>query len=294
MFFICIISGCGDDSTTKYGEIQLLGTTPEDGGTISVSGELEMVFDGPIGGVTVDGMRSTIIADQIASMQIADLGEVTPGTRKTVTISWVNLDYSFVGTRTISFTLTPAPATTVEVDPPGGIIRSNTGFTLTFDQPVRAVAVNDRDAVGSARNWKVSPPLWQGSGSLDIIWVNLDGSRHTITVGPYTVEDNGGGSPPEITSWTVADGATDVDPVAINAGGIRINFTEPVAGTIKLTDEAGVDLNWISNVAGQTATLTAVAGRELVNETTYKIEIDVRDCVGHRLQVTITFVTKPE
>ena len=61
-----------------------------------------------------------------------------------------------------------------------------------------------------------------------------------------------------------------------------------------ITDEAGVDLNWVATVAGQTATLTAVAGQEMVNETTYKIEIDVQDGSGHPLQTTITFVTKPK
>ena len=59
---------------------------------------------------------------------------------------------------------------------------------------------------------------------------------------------------------------------------------EDVAGSIKLTDEAGADLNWIATVAGQTATLTAVAGQELVNETTYKVEIDVHDGGGNQTQ----------
>ena len=103
-------------------------------------------------------------------------------------------------------------------------------------------------------------------------------------------------SPPAIptSGYSEADGANDVDPAPINAGGFRFDFDEPVTGTIKLTDEAGADLNWIANVAGQTATLTAVAGQELVNETTYKIEIDVADGAGNPLQTTITFVTKPK
>ena len=97
---------------------------------------------------------------------------------------------------------------------------------------------------------------------------------------------------PVITSGTVANGDVDVDPAPINAGSFRYDFDEPITGTIKLTDEAGVNLNWIANVRGHTATLTAVAGQELVNETTYKIEIDVKDGAGNRTQMTITFVTK--
>jgi hypothetical protein len=91
----------------------------------------------------------------------------------------------------------------------------------------------------------------------------------------------------------VADGSVNVNPAVMNAG-IRFDFDEDVTGTIKLTDEAGADLNWIASVFGQIAILTPVAGQELVNETTYKIEIDVADGAGLPLQRTITFVTKPK
>ena len=95
-----------------------------------------------------------------------------------------------------------------------------------------------------------------------------------------------------IASGTVADGDADVDPAPVNAGGFRFDFDEAVTGSIKLTDEAGADLNWIANVGGQTATLTAVAGQEIANETTYKIEIDVQDGAGNATTTTITFVTE--
>ena len=110
-------------------------------------------------------------------------------------------------------------------------------------------------------------------------------------VGPYTVRvpDT---TPPSIADGTVADGAVDVDPAPRNAGGFRFDFDERITGTVKLTDEAGADLNWTAVVANQTATLTARAGEKLVHETTYKIEIDVQDEAGNPLQTTITFVTK--
>ena len=80
----------------------------------------------------------------------------------------------------------------------------------------------------------------------------------------------------------------------INTGGLRFDFDEPVTGTIKLTDEAGADLNWIANVAGQTATLTAIAGQELVNETTYKIQIDVQDSnAGNSLRQRLLSLPNP-
>jgi len=45
-------------------------------------------------------------------------------------------------------------------------------------------------------------------------------------------------------------------------------------------------------VENQTATLTPIAGQKLLNGTTYKIEIDVRDRGGWRTQATFSFVTK--
>ena len=191
------------------------------------------------------------------------------------------------------------PTITVIVDPAPSAnlnwaIARNTEFTLTFSEAVIAVTVNDTPASGSGLNWKWSaPPLPYGPFKLNIKWKNRDGSKGFSTAGPYRAADVNV-SPPAITIGTVADGAADVNPAPINAGGFRFDFDEPVTGTIKLTDEAGADLNWIATVAGQTATLTAVAGQELVNETTYKIEIDVHDGGGNATRTTITFVTKPK
>ena len=182
------------------------------------------------------------------------------------------------------------------VDPPPGsdIDVDRTEFTLRC-QDVVAVTVNGATATGSGRNWNVwSYNLsleWKAGQVLEIEWKTRDGSAGSQSVGPYTVWIVHH-EPPSITSGTVADGDADIDPAPINAGGFRYDFDEPVTGAIKLTDEAGADLNWIANVAGQTAT-TAVAGQEL-NETTYKIEIDVADGAGNPLQTTITFVTKPK
>ena len=189
----------------------------------------------------------------------------------------------------------PPDATMVTVDPaPGGVIPSTQSFTLTFDQGVTAATVNGTAATGAGLNWTASPALSQGPGqSLNIGWTNRSGSSGSQAVGPYEVSDPDT-DPPTITSGTVDDGAADVDPAPINAGGFRFDFNEPVNGSVKLTDEAGADLNWIANVAGQTATLTAVAGQELANETTYIVEISVADGSNNALDAKITFVTKPK
>ena len=188
----------------------------------------------------------------------------------------------------------PPSATMVTVDPAAGAtVPSNQQFSLVFDQGVTAATVNGAAATGSGLNWSASPALAQGSATLNVGWTNRDGSTGSEAVGPYTVSDPDVDAP-MIASGTVADGDADVDPAPVNAGGFRFDFDEAVTGSIKLTDEAGADLNWIANVGGQTATLTAVAGQEIANETTYKVEIDVQDGAGNATTTTITFVTKPK
>ena len=188
----------------------------------------------------------------------------------------------------------PPSATMVTVDPAAGAtVPSNQQFSLVFDQGVTAATVNGAAATGSGLNWSASPALAQGSATLNVGWTNRDGTTGSQAVGPYTIDDPDVEAP-MIASGTVADGDADVDPAPINADGFRFDFSEAVTGTIKLTDEAGADLNWTPNVGAQTATLGVVAGQELANETTYIVEIDVQDGAGNATTTKITFVTKPK
>ena len=122
-------------------------------------------------------------------------------------------------------------ATMVVVDPAlgGDYIPTNTEFTLSFNRQVVAVTVNDTPAVGSGMVWKVWLPLWVGPGqALNVKWVNRDGSTDTIKVGPYWIADVHG-EPPVITSGTVTDGETDVDPaqsMRVASGLISMNVLQ--------------------------------------------------------------------
>ena len=303
MCIICITNGCSDDDPIEADEIRLLSTVPEDCRIVSPTGELTIIFDGFPTSVYVDG-KLAIIQGNTAIVKVSDLPNLRPGTDNTVTIEWRNQENLLVGSETITVTvLEPVTVTvTVVVDPappenPNLLVGTNMEFTLSFSKEVVAVMVNCVPAMGSGFNWKWTSylhlPLGPGQ-FLDIQWTDEDGFTGAIKIGPYNFTDNENVQPPSIADGTVSDGDVDIDPMPINAGGLRYDFDEPVTGTIKLTDEAGVDLNWTGTVAGQTATLTAVAGQELVNETTYKVEIDIADGAGLPLQVTITFVTKPK
>ena len=171
----------------------------------------------------------------------------------------------------------------------------HTQFVLDLYVGVAAVNVNNIPATGAGRNWMVMPGLEVGTARLNIEWINRDGSRDATTIGPYVVVAGPDAlESPAFTHGTVRNGEADVDPAPINANGLLFVFNEPVMGAIKLTDEACADLNWTGTVDDRTAALTPVAGQELVNNTVYKVEIDVQDGGGNRFRATITFVTKPK
>ena len=185
----------------------------------------------------------------------------------------------------------PPPATDVEVSPvPGTTILPDPRFVLTFDQSIIAATVNRFSATGFGLSWRVFPTLAVGSVFLNVEWTNQDGSTGSKVVGPYAVRDPDT-TPPRIVSGTVANREIKVDPGSINAGGFRYDFDEPVTGSIKLLDSSGIAFNWIASVAGQTATLAPVAGQALGLESTYFVEIDVRDTAGNPSQIRIVFVT---
>ena len=182
--------------------------------------------------------------------------------------------------------------TTIEITPavPPPIV---VGQTLQLS--ATSADSNNNLIAGAGVNWATSNPsvadinptglvITRSNGRTTII-ASSGGFSHTVTI---TVPDTTG---PSVVSGTVSHGDIKIDIGPINAGGFRFDFDEPIIGSIKLTDEAGVNLNWIANVLGQTATLTVVPGKELVDGKTYKIEIDVKNGADNKTKQTITFVT---
>ena len=293
MLILGIFTGCGDEDPTAYDEINLIATVPEDGGIISTTGELRLFFDSPPQSVSVNG-KAARIKGNTATAQIRRFPNLIPGTDRTLSIEWRNLGDSVAGTKTIRLTVVKR-ATRVMVDPLGGVVQQGGAeFTLKFDAEVRAAWVNDTPATGSGRNWTVWSILPYGYVVLNIEWINRDGSAGAMEVGPYEAATGHPDEPVIRGGGTVTDGETDVDPAPINASGFWFGFDQDVTGTIKLTDEAGADLNWIGWVEGSKATLVPIAGQELLNATTYRIEIDIQNGHGMRTQARITFVTKPK
>jgi hypothetical protein len=174
-------------------------------------------------------------------------------------------------------------ATTVTANPAGGsTVPGNATITLTFDQAVKAVA----GATGSGKVWTI--PV---AANLSVTWTNQDGSAGGPVAFTYTLqaEDK---TAPTIASGSVSNGDKDVEVDPLNTGGISLTFSEDVTGNIKITLEDGTDLGWIGTVSGKTAKLELVKGKDLANETTYKIAGAVKDGAGNETKIDITFVTK--
>ena len=176
------------------------------------------------------------------------------------------------------------------------------GVRVTFDEPAPTPVVNpepadaNRDGVVNVLDLVLVSQYFgqahrqadiNGDGIVNILDLVFVAQHFGSTVGDIDIDS------PMIVKGTVEDGSPFVDPVPINVSGLQFEFNEAVSGSLKLTDEAGVDLNWLGTVAGRTATLTPVAGQEMDYETIYKVEIDVMDGVGNSSLITITFVTIP-
>ncbi len=169
----------------------------------------------------------------------------------------------------------------------------NVGRALRLSVTVRDPRNNV--IAGVRVNWTSSNPSVATVSSTGLVTARANGqtvitarSGRLSDVVSITVPDT---TDPSIVTGTVSNGDVRIDVNRSNADGFRFDFNEPIIGSIRLTDEAGKDLNWIANVSGQTATLTAGSARRLAGETTYKIEIDVRDNANNTTKQTITFVT---
>ena len=168
----------------------------------------------------------------------------------------------------------------------GGTLAVGGTLTLTFDNPPENVTVNGTPATvtGKTATWVAAGA--PGPTTLQIGWDNGGPGTLALTL---DVPDT---TPPVITGGTVSDGDKDVDPEPYNADGIKVEFDEDVTGTIKLTLEDGTDVGWLGKVSGKEGILETVKGKEIGNETTYKVEISVKNGSGLELKKTLTFVTK--
>lgn len=171
----------------------------------------------------------------------------------------------------------------------GSALAANGTVSVTFTEDPGAVVASVGTVTGSGKVRTISGPFAVGVLALTIAWTNGDGSHtlHYTVVGPDE-------TPPEIiASSPFHDGEKDVDPDDVFEDGITVIFSEPVVGRLMLLD-GGDDVGWLSEIDGDTITLTGFAGQELSNETEYEVAGIVSDGAGNETAISITFVTKPK
>ena len=176
-----------------------------------------------------------------------------------------------------------APAPVVNVEPPEVTIQPT---EVTVQPP--NITIQPTEVTVQPPTVNVHPP------AVTVQPPTVNVHPPAVTVQPPTVNilpPDADSIPPVILSGTVTHGEVNVKPDPINAAGLQFHFNESVTGIVKLTDAAGVNLNWLSNVAGQTATLNVFAGQQLNHEQTYIIEIAVADAAGNTTRRILQFVT---
>ena len=169
-----------------------------------------------------------------------------------------------------------APAPVVNVEPPEVTIQPT---EVTVQPP--DITIQPTEVTVQPPTVNVHPP------AVTVQPPTVNVHPPTVNILPPDVDS----TPPVILSGTVTHGENNVNPGPINAAGLQFHFNESVTGIVKLTDAAGVNLNWLSNVAGQTATLNVFAGQQLNHEQTYIIEIAVADAAGNTTRRILQFVT---
>ncbi|MCG9130829.1 dockerin type I repeat-containing protein [Candidatus Poribacteria bacterium] len=242
---------------------------PTTGTEITVNDSIILTFDHPPEDVTVsEGVGLT------TDNTVTITGPFTPGTLA-LTITWAD------GSETLNYTIRQLVAFE-SIDPTvESQLNVDDTITLTFDNPPKDVTVNEGDMTITDNTVSITGPFTPGTLKLIVTWA--DGSlEFTYEVAEPDTEA------PSITSGTIGDGDEGVDSSSTL---IEIEFSEEVNGTIALQTEAGDDVGWVGEVAGNKAKLELVKGKELDPETTYIIAGKVEDTAGNETDISITFVT---
>ena len=168
--------------------------------------------------------------------------------------------------------------------PASGEVPAGSAVTLAFSKDPGAVTASAGTISGAGTSRTLTLPNTPGAVSITITWGSAGSASLSYTLGAPDTEA------PTLVSSSPSDGDSDVDPGSINADGIVLTFSEPVSGTIQVTED-GANLNWRAQPGGSSADKTLTPGSDLVNEKTYEVVIDVKDGGGNALTTSISFTT---
>ena len=170
----------------------------------------------------------------------------------------------------------------------GATIPADSNITLVFDVDPGDLTSSAGTLGGAGANRTLKIPGADG----DVVTANLswdNGGSATLTY-TLTAPDV---TAPTLSSSTPDDGDAGVDPEAINADGIVLEFDEDIVKTALEVQSGGAKVgNWTATKDGSTITMEPSAGAELVNETEYEVVGTVEDAAGNETDVSVGFTTK--
>jgi hypothetical protein len=170
----------------------------------------------------------------------------------------------------------------------GGTIPADSTVTLVFDKDPGTLKASVGTVGGAGANRTVVVPGEDG----DVVSVVLSWDNDGTTTLTYTLT-KADTTAPTLSSSTPGDGDAGVDPEAINADGIVLEFSETIVKTALEVQSGGAKVgNWTATKDGSTITMEPSAGAELVNETEYEVVGSVEDAAGNETDVSVTFTTK--
>lgn len=175
----------------------------------------------------------------------------------------------------------------LSASPSSGDILEYDSISVEFDNDPGTVTASAGTVSGSGNILTIQGPFSVGPLTLTISWTNGAGS-HTLIFNVIAADTTS----PSVTTSSITDGATDVDPAAVFNSGITVTFSESISSGNLMLLKNGVDVGWTVSISGSTITLTANAGQELSHETTYQIVGTVKDAAGNETGVSISFTTE--
>lgn len=175
---------------------------------------------------------------------------------------------------------------------------------LFFDGTPRSVTVEGVPAhvERTIATWEIPDELDRGDVTLDVAWLNQDGSEGKGTVIHYRTALVSFEPIFVVESTLDPTGHKDVDPDQINRSGITFRFNQDVRpGTIEIRPEGGKSLNWSVTWESDSVTIIPQSDEDkLLSGKNYVIKFaaieadrpDIREGLRETFNVQTMFSTK--
>jgi len=181
-----LLIGCGEDeSPVIVTPIEVVSTTPENNGTMDVSGSISITFDKPVKTVKVIPETGGEGTGELSKFDTVYTWQPIKPLPAGETAFKVEYKDEAGNEFTHVFTVNVLPLEIVGIvstsPPDGGTIAPNGWLSIIFDKPPKSVFVNDSPAilVGTEAIWEVRG-LDKGESEIKIEWEDEEGKKEKV------------------------------------------------------------------------------------------------------------------